>query len=112
MDRRKRAELALRSLTRREREILKLLGAGLTNPEIAERLAISARTTKFHVQNVVEKLGVADQSRAAERVREFVLLPESVGLTAVGTGGRKPTAIAPDPLGERRREGRARSKGG
>ena len=61
VDERKRAELALRSLTVREREVLEVLARGRTNAEIASELYISERTAKFHVQNIIEKLGVADR---------------------------------------------------
>lgn len=73
IDERKKAESALLSLTSREREVLKLLGEGCTNPVIARQLAISARTAKFHVQNVVAKLGVADRKQAAERATQLGL---------------------------------------
>lgn len=45
-------------LTSRERDILKLLVAGLSNPEIAERLNLSRSTVKTHVSHIIEKLGV------------------------------------------------------
>ena len=66
----------MRSLTPREMEVLKLLYEGRSNPKIAERLAISARTAKFHVQNIIEKLGVADRKQAAERASELGVLPD------------------------------------
>jgi DNA-binding NarL/FixJ family response regulator len=74
VDERKRAELVLRSLTPREIEVLKLLARGLTNPQIARELYISARTVKFHVQHVIEKLGVSDRTEAAYRAAELGLL--------------------------------------
>jgi two-component system, NarL family, nitrate/nitrite response regulator NarL len=46
-------------LTLREREVLKLLGAGLSNKDIARRLAISLGTTKSHVHNLLAKLNIS-----------------------------------------------------
>ncbi len=43
-------------LTRREREVIDLIGEGLSNKEIAQRLNIATHTVKSHVRNVMEKL--------------------------------------------------------
>ncbi|MGN7778472.1 MadR family response regulator transcription factor [Mycolicibacterium sp. 22603] len=59
-----RAE-AREHLTDREVEVLRLLAAGLSNAKIGEQLFISATTAKFHVSNIMRKLGV---SRRAEAV--------------------------------------------
>jgi len=74
VDDRKRAEVVLRSFTPREIEVLKLLAHGLTNRQIARELYISAWTAKFHVQRVIEKLGVSDRTEAAYRAAELGLL--------------------------------------
>jgi NarL family two-component system response regulator YdfI len=51
-------------LTRREREVLQMLAAGLGNKEIAARLAISDHTVKFHVASILGKLGAASRTEA------------------------------------------------
>ncbi|HEY8339097.1 MAG TPA: response regulator transcription factor [Egibacteraceae bacterium] len=59
------AEPAGPDLTPREREVLALLGEGLTNRLIARRLGVSEKTVKTHVGNVLAKLGVSDRTQAA-----------------------------------------------
>jgi DNA-binding NarL/FixJ family response regulator len=52
-------------LTPREREILELIGQGLTNQEIADRLVIQVGTVKNHVHNILQKLDVSSRQDAA-----------------------------------------------
>lgn len=55
---------ALDSLTDRELEVLRAIGSGWTNSEIAERLVISELTVKSHVGRVFTKLGLRDRAAA------------------------------------------------
>lgn len=52
------------NLTPREREVLKLLADGLTNPEIAKSLSISRTTARAHVSHILGKLQVSNRSEA------------------------------------------------
>lgn len=79
---------ALTRLTLRQREVLCLLAAGLTNPAISARLGIAPATVKEHVSATLRKLGVSNRTSAA-------VLAHRAGWT---DGGSPPPA-APAPCG-------------
>ncbi|MFM9371830.1 response regulator [Streptomyces sp. Da 82-17] len=53
----------LNALTEREREVMGLVGAGLSNDEIARRLVLSPATAKTHVSRIMTKLDVRDRAQ-------------------------------------------------
>ena len=69
-------ELARFGLTEREREVLILLAAGRSNPEIAQALFISAKTASVHVSNILAKLGVSGRVEAAAVAHRLGTGPE------------------------------------
>jgi ATP/maltotriose-dependent transcriptional regulator MalT len=64
----------LQVLTAREREILGLMAAGMTNPQIAAQLVIGAGTVKTHTLNIYRKLEVANRTQAIVRAQELGFL--------------------------------------
>ncbi|MFE3583612.1 response regulator [Streptomyces vinaceus] len=64
----------LAALTPREREVLGLVGAGLSNADIAERLVLSAATVKTHVHRCMSKLGVSSRAQAVVLAHESGLV--------------------------------------
>ncbi len=76
IDARKRTELALGSLTLREKEVLLRLARGDTNRTISADLYISPNTVRSHVQSITIKLGVENRTQAARRAIDLGLVPD------------------------------------
>ncbi|MEZ4563710.1 MAG: LuxR C-terminal-related transcriptional regulator [Thermomicrobiales bacterium] len=64
-------------LTRREREVLDVLMGGVTSPEIARRLHLSARTVENHIAAICAKLGVSNRADAIAAARRLGLTAEN-----------------------------------
>jgi DNA-binding NarL/FixJ family response regulator len=64
------AETPESALTRRESDVLKLIGRGLSNKEIARELVLSVATVKHHVHNILDKLNLPRRAQAMRRVRD------------------------------------------
>jgi DNA-binding NarL/FixJ family response regulator len=71
------SEDRLAGLTQREREVLALVGRGLSNHEIAEQLVISKATARTHVSRVIGKLGARDRA-------QLVVIAYQTGLVSSG----------------------------
>ncbi|MCI0437045.1 MAG: LuxR C-terminal-related transcriptional regulator [Gemmatimonadetes bacterium] len=69
----RRGPPALAGLTRRERQVLRLVAQGLANRQIARKLVISEHTVHRHVANILRKLGVASRTAAAAIAARFDL---------------------------------------
>jgi DNA-binding NarL/FixJ family response regulator len=91
-----RGQLARAAFSPRERQILQLLAAGLTNHQIADRLYLSENTVKSHVASSLRKLGVSSRSEAAALVRDAAVA----------------VAVPPRTAGERRQvdDGRVKNE--
>jgi DNA-binding CsgD family transcriptional regulator len=87
---------AAEPLTGREREIVRLVAAGLRNAEIAARLCISGLTVKSHLGNVFEKLGCRDRVDLVLHARRLGLVDTAprnataAGLRSVRDAGASP----------------------
>jgi LuxR family maltose regulon positive regulatory protein len=67
-------EELIEPLSKRELEILQLIGEGCSNQEIADRLVITLHTVKKHSSNIFTKLGVTSRTQAVARARQLGLL--------------------------------------
>jgi DNA-binding NarL/FixJ family response regulator len=74
------ARVDLAALTEREREVMALAGAGLSNEEIAERLVVSPATARTHVSRAMVKLGARDRA-------QLVVFAYESGLVSPGHSG-------------------------
>lgn len=70
----RRAQAERPQLSPRELDVLRLVAAGRSNPEIARELFIGEATVKTHLLHVFEKLGVSDRTRAVTLALELGLL--------------------------------------
>jgi LuxR family maltose regulon positive regulatory protein len=68
------AQSLVEPLSERELQVLRLLGAGLSTPEIARQLVITAGTVKNHLKSIYSKLDVHSRLQAVERARALSLL--------------------------------------
>ncbi|MGW3286860.1 response regulator [Streptomyces sp. NPDC001002] len=73
--RRSAARRQVDALTAREREVLALLGSGLSNGQIARRLHVVEGTVKAHVSSVLARLGVDNRAAAAVVAHEAGIIP-------------------------------------
>jgi DNA-binding NarL/FixJ family response regulator len=62
------------TLTERERDVLRLMVLGRTNPQIAQTLHLTRSTVKTHVEHVIGKLAVSDRTQAAVRAIQLGLV--------------------------------------
>jgi DNA-binding NarL/FixJ family response regulator len=66
---------AVARLTKRERDVLRLIALGHTNREIADILTLTVSTVKTHVEHLIDKLEVSDRTQAAVRAIERGVVP-------------------------------------
>ncbi|MGY1780661.1 LuxR C-terminal-related transcriptional regulator [Geodermatophilus sp. SYSU D01036] len=85
-------------LTPRERELLRLLGEGLTNRQIGERLGLTEKTVKNYASNLLGKLGLQRRTQAAVLATELrdrlTAIPHAGGAGDRRPRGRRPTGTA------------------
>jgi ATP/maltotriose-dependent transcriptional regulator MalT len=64
-------------LSRKEREILSLVGSGMSNREVAARIGMTEGTVKWYLQQVYDKVGTRRRQHAVQRARQFGLIASS-----------------------------------
>ncbi|HEX2204502.1 MAG TPA: helix-turn-helix transcriptional regulator, partial [Longimicrobium sp.] len=64
---------AAEPLSAKERQVLRLLAEGLSNPEIARELIVSVNTVKTHLKRIYQKLGVSTRREAREAARRLAV---------------------------------------
>lgn len=74
------------SMTPRERDVLRLMVRGLTNPEIGRSLSLRVSTVKTHVEHIIAKLNASDRTQAAVRAMELGLLNDGAEETPSSEG--------------------------
>ena len=79
-----RAAVDATGLTMRERQVVELIGQGLSNKEIGGELCIEVATVKNHVHNILEKLGVDRRFDAVVRLRLVEQEAVEPGLRSIG----------------------------
>ena len=80
----------LAGLTAREREILALIGEGLTNRQIGQRLFLAEKTVKNHISRLLAKLGVERRVQAAVIATRTLTAPEHRAVPRSERGGDRP----------------------
>lgn len=85
--------LEAHGVTAREREIAGLLAAGLTNPEIAERLVLSPYTVQDHIKSLFDKTRVSSRQELVARIFLDDYLPRIAARTPLGGSGQFVDAV-------------------
>ena len=83
----------LAALTDREREVLSLVAAGLSNDDIAKRLVVSPHTAKTHVNRTMTKLGAHDRAQLVIHAYESGLVRPAPAPALRRQAGREPDAL-------------------
>lgn len=63
------------ALTEREREVIRLVGQGLSNKDIAYHLSISGSTVRHHLTNIFDKLGVSNRQKLLIQTHQYRSIP-------------------------------------